>query len=264
MDYFDLIYDSESGYNNWDGFTDTSNDTSSDWNNWSSSDSDTSMENPFLNMIWSNDNSSPLSDSSSTFYIPSTSNTQWSGNEGVGGSIKQVLNDLFTKGTTANQVGTGVSALLSGYQNMQRQSAANQMAKQVDPWASQRPFYQQQAQAAVTNPYDSPIVKAQIEQLQQAQNIKDAAAGRRSNNLTSSPAVMAEAAKIAQSYQQQMANQGGANISPSNLASILQKGSDAGVDGYISPLASAFGFTSGTNSNDKLLAALRQMAGGNK
>ena len=113
-----------------------------------------------------------------------------------------------------------------------------QAAKQIDPWASQRPFYQQQAQAAVTNPYDSPIVKAQIEQLQNAQNIKDAAAGRRSNMLTSSPAVMAEMAQIAQAYQAQMANQGGATIQPSGLAQTLGAAATYDTNGYLSPLSS--------------------------
>ena len=132
----------------------------------------------------------------------------------------------------------------------------------LDPFGSQRPFYQQQAQQAVTNPYDSPIVKAQIEQLQNAQNIKDAAAGRRSNMLTSSPAVMAEMAKIAQNYQQQMAVQGGANIAPSGgLADILSKSTTYDANGYISPLLTAAGYGTKANALDNLTAEQKKLLG---
>lgn len=190
-------------------------------------------------------------------YAQPTSNTNWGKvTDSVGGSIKNVLSDLFTKGTTSNMVGQGLAALASGYQNKQKASQAQKIASQLDPWAQQRGFYQQQAKQAVTNPYDSPIVKAQIAQLQKAQNIKDAAAGRRSNVLTSSPAVQAQMAQIAQQYQQQMASQGGANINPAGLAQTLQTGANAGVDGYISPIANLFGNQTQSNTNDKRLEAL--------
>ena len=116
------------------------------------------------------------------------------------GSISQTLAGLFNNPQALGMAGKGVAALFEGYQNKKKAAAMKQLAKNpaLDPFGSQRQFYQQQAQQAVTNPYDSPIVKAQIAQLQNAQNIKDAAAGRRSNMLTSSPAVMAEMAKIAQ------------------------------------------------------------------
>ena len=165
------------------------------------------------------------------------------------GSISTTLSSIFNN-PNAMKLGTmGLSALLEGYQNKKKAAAMQQAAKQIDPWASQRPFYQQQAQAAVTNPYDSPIVKAQIEQLQNAQNIKDAQAGRRSNSLTSSPAVMAEMARIAQAYQAQMANQGGATIQPSGLAQTLGAASTYDVNGYLSPLAALLGNYAQSNVN---------------
>ena len=154
------------------------------------------------------------------------------------GSISTTLSNIFNNPNAMKMGAAGLSALLEGYQNKKKAEAMKQAVKQLDPWASQRPFYQQQAQAAVTNPYDSPIVKAQIEQLQNAQNIKDAAAGRRSNSLTSSPAVMAEMARIAQAYQAQMANQGGATIQPSGLAQTLDRASSYDTQGYLSPLSS--------------------------
>jgi len=165
------------------------------------------------------------------------------------GSISTTLSSIFNNPNAMKMGAAGLSALLEGYQNKKKAAAMQQAAKQIDPWASQRPFYQQQAQAAVTNPYDSPIVKAQIEQLQNAQNIKDAQAGRRSNSLTSSPAVMAEMARIAQAYQAQMANQGGATIQPSGLAQTLGAASTYDANGYLSPLAALLGNYAQSNVN---------------
>ena len=180
------------------------------------------------------------------------------------GSISQTLSGLFNNPNALGMAGKGVAALFEGYQNKKKAEAMQKLAKNpaLDPFGSQRQFYQQQAQQAVTNPYDSPIVKAQIEQLQNAQNIKDAQAGRRSNILTSSPAVMAEMAKIAQNYQQQMAVQGGANIAPSGgLAEILSKGTTYDTNGYISPLLTAAGYGTKANALDNLTAEQKKLLG---
>ena len=180
------------------------------------------------------------------------------------GSISQTLAGLFNNPQALGMAGKGVAALFEGYQNKKKAEAMQKLAKNpaLDPFGSQRQFYQQQAQQAVTNPYDSPIVKAQIEQLQNAQNIKDAAAGRRSNMLTSSPAVMAEMAKIAQNYQQQMAVQGGANIAPSGgLAEILSKGTTYDTNGYISPLLTAAGYGVQDNALANLTAEQKKLLG---
>ena len=180
------------------------------------------------------------------------------------GSISQTLSGLFNNPQALGLASKGVAALFEGYQNKKKAEAMQKLAKNpaLDPFGSQRPFYQQQAQQAVTNPYDSPIVKAQIEQLQNAQNIKDAQAGRRSNMLTSSPAVMAEMAKIAQNYQQQMAVQGGANIAPSGgLAEILSKGTTYDTNGYISPLLTAAGYGVQDNALANLTAEQKKLLG---
>jgi len=172
------------------------------------------------------------------------------------GAVSGVLNDLFTKGTTANSLGQLGTALMSGYQNKQKAANASKIASQVDPWASQRSYYQTQAQNAVTDPYSSPIVSAQIKQMQAIQDRKDAAAGRRSNSLIGNTAVMGEAAKIAQAYQQQMANQGGANINPSGLANVLQSGYNADTSGYASPIAALFGKNMDETTISNLLKTL--------
>ena len=168
------------------------------------------------------------------------------------GSIQQTLSGIFNNPNAMGMAGKGIAALFEGYQNKKKAEAMQSLAKNsaLDPFGSQRGFYQQQAKQAVIEPYSSPIVKAQIAQLQNAQNIKDAAAGRRSNTLTSSPAVMAQMAQIAQAYQQQMAQQGGSNIAPNGgLAEILSKGTSYDTNGYISPLLTAAGFGTQAQKN---------------
>lgn len=179
------------------------------------------------------------------------------------GGIQSTLSSLFQGGLNNPLIGKGLSALMEGYQNKQKQSALNKIAASSDPWGSQRPFYQQQAQQAVIDPYSSPIVKAQIEQLQRAQSIKDAAAGRRSNALTSSPAVMAQMAQIAQQYQNQMAQQGGAGIAPSAAGiGAATSGAQAGINGYLSPLAALLGNAQTTNANNNRISALQKFLSG--
>jgi hypothetical protein len=185
-----------------------------------------------------------------------------SGWEAGGGAIKNFLNDIFTKGSTANSMGQGLAALASGYQNIQKAKALQSAAGQVDPWSSQRGFYQQQAQNAVTNPFSSPIVASQLADLQENQARKDAAAGRRSNSLLGDTSMMAEAAKIAQNYQAQMAAQGGANIQPSGLSSLLSSSAQAGTNGYLTPLATLFGQGTQDNTNTNYLSALSKFLQG--
>ena len=244
----DVTTDDYSGA--WTGYDNNDYSGSSDWDyNY----------NPSTNVDYSGSGGVDLSNPSYNYNgagLTQTSNP-W-------GSISQTLSGLFNNPQALGLAGKGVAALFEGYQNKKKAEAMQQLAKNpaLDPFGSQRPFYQQQAQQAVTNPYDSPIVKAQIEQLQNAQNIKDAAAGRRSNMLTSSPAVMAEMAKIAQNYQQQMAVQGGANIAPSGgLAEILSKGTTYDTNGYISPLLTAAGYGVQNNALANLTAEQKKLLG---
>ena len=227
----------------WSGYGNNDYSGSSDWDfDYNSGGFDTGVGSGFNTANWGAD--------------PQTSNPF--------GSISQTLSGLFNNPQALGLAGKGVAALFEGYQNKKKAAAMQQLAKNpaLDPFGSQRQFYQQQAQQAVTNPYDSPIVKAQIAQLQNAQNIKDAQAGRRSNVLTSSPAVMAEMAKIAQNYQQQMAVQGGANIAPSGgLADILSKSTTYDANGYISPLLTAAGYGTKANALDNLTAEQKKLLG---
>lgn len=159
------------------------------------------------------------------------------------GGISQALSDLFNNKKTM----TGIGALFEGFQNMQKANAmqglASRMQGAMDPFGKQRPGYQAQLAAAIQNPYSSPIVRAQVEQLQRAQAAKDAAAGRRSNSATSSPAMLAAQAQIAQNYINSLMQPAGANISPSGLSSLLpvqQSGINAGINNVISPVLAAY------------------------
>lgn len=156
-------------------------------------------------------------------------------------------------------------ALAEGRQNKQNAQQAQQIIQQQqaasDPFASQRPFYQQQLQQAVTNPYSVPIVRDQIAQLQEAQARKDAAAGRRSNTAASNPALLAEAAKIAQSYMGTMMQPAGANFKPdtSGLRELLAANQQK-TNGYLSPLMSALGYNTGTATNSNNMNNAQQQS----
>ena len=197
-------------------------------------------------------------------YTPTTNPLPSITMKDIGGT----LSGIFSNPSMASNALKLAAVLAEGSQNKKKQQAMNALAKNpaLDPFGSQRPFYQQQAQQAVTNPYDSPIVKAQIAQLQAAQDRKDAAAGRRSNSLMSAPAVQAEMAKIAMQYQDQMARQGGSQFGPSGmLGQALMSGANAGVNGYVSPAISGMSSYLTELKNDefrkKYLEAINKFTG---
>ncbi len=172
------------------------------------------------------------------------------------GQTKQVGNpnagsqDMLTKilgslGGLKGIFGLG-SALMTGQQNKQSADNTNRIVQQQqarqDPFASQRPFYQQQLQQSVTNPYSSPIVADQLKAMQALQARKDAAAGRRSNTAGSNPALMAEAAKAALLNRQSLMQPAGANINPNQIGlQDLLGASQLQTQGTMSPLMSAIG-----------------------
>ena len=183
------------------------------------------------------------------------------------GSVQNTLANIFNnKGFV-----TGLGALAEGYQNKKKAAALQQMVSQnrqpLDPFGSQRPFYQQQLQQAVQDPYSAPIVSAQVEQLKRAQDIKNAAAGRRSNSATTDPALLAAQAQVAQNYMNSLQTPAGANISPQGLSSLMtaqQQGINNDVNGYLSPALSAMGRSAGMDQNTKTLEALRELLTGGK
>lgn len=183
------------------------------------------------------------------------------------GGVQNTLSGLFNnKGFV-----TGLGALAEGYQNKKKAAALQQMVNQnrqpLDPFGSQRPFYQQQLQQAVQDPYSAPIVSAQVEQLKRAQDIKNAAAGRRSNSATTDPALMAAMAGVAQNYMNSLQTPAGANISPQGLSSLMpaqQQSINNDVNGYLSPALSVMGRSAGMDQNTKTLEALRELLTGGK
>lgn len=185
------------------------------------------------------------------------------------GGVSGVLSQLFSnKGLM-----TGLGALLEGSQNRKnaantRQLVAQQQAQQ-NPFGAQRGFYQQQLQNTVQNPYSQPIVQQQVDALAKAQAIKDAVAGRRSNNATSSPALAAAQAQIAQQYMNSLMQPAGAGISPSGMGGLqqLMQANTQNTNGYISPLMSALGYNTQANrtnqsQNPQLMEALQKFLGG--
>ena len=193
-----------------------------------------------------------------------------SGGQGQGGS------QSFLSGLFGGQGGKGLAsilgALVEGRQNkkasQQNPQIIQQMRQQASPFdqastgassigaSSMRDAMQQKLAAAMQDPYGQPLVKAQTDALAQQQAIKDAAAGRRSNNATSSPALIAEQAKIAQNYINSLQSPAGAGMSAgmSGLDQLLAA-SKSGINGYASPMMSALGYNTGTATNSAQMNA---------
>lgn len=179
---------------------------------------------------------------------------------------KDFLGKIFADPKSLMAVG---AAGLTGRQNKQRAQAAQnivtqQQQKMVAPFDAPNLRAQQllganNAREAAINeyiqslkdPYASPMVSNQVKAMQEAQRIKDAKAGRRSNDILGNTQILGEQAKIAQNYQDQLARQAGMNFNNSGqigqlgLAQLIA-GANQGIDGYISPLANALGY--GTQS----------------
>ncbi len=166
------------------------------------------------------------------------------GNQSAGGMdmLSKILGSL---GGAKGLFGLG-SALFEGQQNKKNAANTNRIVEQQqarqDPFASQRPFYQQQLQQSVTNPYGSAIVSDQLKAMQALQARKDAAAGRRSNTAYGNPALMAEAAKVALQDRNSLMAPAGANINPNQIGlQDLIGASQQKTQGTISPIMSAIG-----------------------
>ena len=193
-------------------------------------------------------------------------------------SISSVLSNLFNgnSGITGKQLGTIGAALLEGRSNRRMASqipqAVQQQQQRTSPYDvasagassmganSMRDAMQQKLAAAMTDPYGQPIVKSQVDQIARVQAIKDAAAGRRSNTATSSPAMMAEQAKVAQNYINSLQQPAGAGINPSSqgLEQIMQA-LKYGAQGTTSPMMSALGYNTGTNQNSAAMQQIMEM-----
>ena len=177
---------------------------------------------------------------------------------------QQSYGDMFTKllGGLGNmfapqnqkKASSVLGALLEGYQNKQNSASTRniiqQQQQQADPFGSQRPYYQQQLQQSVADPYGSKIVQDQVSALKRAQDIKNAAAGRRSNSATTDPELLKAMADIAMKYQQSLYQPAGAGISPNMVGTQgLIDANKQNTQGYISPLLSALGYNVGSNTN---------------
>ncbi len=200
---------------------------------------------------------------------------------GQGGNGSQsFLSQLFGS-QGGNGLASVLGALVEGRQNkkasQQNPQIIQQMRQQASPFdqastgassmgaSSMRDAMQQKLAAAMQDPYGQPLVKAQTDALAQQQAIKDAAAGRRSNNATSSPALIAEQAKIAQNYINSLQNPAGAGMTAgmSGLDQLLAA-NKAGINGYASPMMSALGYNQGGSNNTAQMDLIRQILAGGK
>ena len=196
--------------------------------------------------------------------------------------LSQILNGVFNQKqgqtSTAKQLASVVAALMEGRQNKRMASqipqAVQAQQQRTSPFDvastgatsmganSMRDAMQQKLAAAMTDPYGQPIVKSQVDQIARAQAIKDAAAGRRSNSATSSPAMMAEQAKVAQNYINSLQQPAGASINPNSqgLEHIMQA-LKYDTQGTVSPMMSALGYSTGSNQTSNAMQQILQALG---
>jgi len=202
--------------------------------------------------------------------------------QGFGSGTTDFLSKLFSSngalgGKGAQGLVAGLGALMEGRQNKKQatgmQNIVQQQQQRLSPYdsasagasamgaSSMRDAMQQQLAATMQNPYGQPMVKAQVDQIQRMQAIKDAAAGRRSNSATSSPTMLAAQAQIAQQYMNSLQNPAGANISPngSGLEQLLQA-QKYDTQGYTSPMMSALGYMTNTATNSAQMNSAGQAA----
>lgn len=245
-DFYNSVGDQDGWYNDpWSGSGEFDSGDLGEWNNWNSlggSGYDFSQDlGEGFDMNWNPMNQADNGQFQTTAPQEWIQETQNPVQLPSGGS-QDFLGRLFSNPTL---MAKGIGALFEGQQNKKRANDLSSIAQKAgfDPFGSQRPFYQQQLQQAVQNPYTSPIVANQANQLAKAQAIKDAAAGRRSSNLASSPGVLAAQAQIAQQYMNSLMTPAGANIRPESAAyaNMLNEASKADTNGYISPLLSVLG-----------------------
>ena len=175
------------------------------------------------------------------------------GNSSFSDALTKALGGLG--GLFAGKGGSSIlGALAEGRQNKKYVQGVKDIVGQnqqtIDPFGSQRPYYQQQLQQSVADPYSSKIVSDQVAALKSAQDRKNAAAGRRSNSAGTDPELLRAMADIAMKYQQSLHSPAGANINP-NMAGLaaLLGANKQNTNGYISPLLSALGFNIGGNAN---------------
>ena len=177
--------------------------------------------------------------------------------------VTQTLSNIFNSPLTGMAI-KGLGALYTGQQNKKAANAYKNLAQSttIDPFGSQRNYYQQQLQQATANPNSIPLIQQQTQALAKAQAIKDAAAGRRSNNATSSPGLLQAQSQAAQNYINSMMQPAGANITPNASAYTQAMGNAINLDtqGYASPLLNVLSnlYTSNQNQNtlDKLISAM--------
>lgn len=183
--------------------------------------------------------------------------------DAMGSGIQDTLAKLFSN---PSLLAKGIGALFEGQQNKKMGKSMNSIASRpaFDPFGSQRPFYQQQLQNTVQDPYSQPIVKAQADQLARAQRIIDAKAGRRSNMATSAPGVLAAQAAIAQKYMDSLQRPAGAYTNPDSgsLANLLSRGAGYDTQGSISPLLNVLGNATRTSDNQSQLEQLARILKG--
>lgn len=194
---------------------------------------------------------------------------------GVGQSTPDIW-DMLKNRFMQNPVGNGIRAGSSIYDMFNKNSQANQVqntaqqaANRADPFAAQRPQYQQELsqsyanpQALLNGPEYGPIGQQFAQQLAR----QDAAKGRRSQDYTRTLAAQAQFMQWLNQYRQGLQVPSGANIGPGYAGNYLQQGQtsanalrDQGAGSIPFALNSIFGNNSGTSTSSSLTDMLNSL-----
>lgn len=164
-------------------------------------------------------------------------------NFGSGGA-QSFLQQLFANPQNITKMLGAVQEMAANKKKANALSAiANQQREQMDPFGAQRAQYQQLLSQTYTNPnvvLGRPEIQAQLEQMKQQMDARDAAAGRRSQYGSRANQLALAAATLVDKYRQQLATLAGANIGPNTnqAAQIAAAGADYNAKG-LAPLFNA-------------------------
>jgi len=127
-----------------------------------------------------------------------------------------------------------LAGLYSAYQGRKQASQLRNAAGQMDPFASQRPQYQQLLSESYSNPRafaQTPESRMQMDALQKQLARLDAKSGRRSQYGARAVQMQTEQAKLLDNYRKGLIQPSGANFGPSAAqAALLEKSAQAQMD----------------------------------
>lgn len=159
------------------------------------------------------------------------------------------------------KLGAGILEFL---QKRQQAKALNQAAARMDPFGSQRPFYQEQLQQTYTDPnayMNRPEARLQLQALEKALARRDAKSGRRSQYGSRALELAQAQAKLLSDYRSPLAAAAGVNIAPGG-AQLLSDAARTKQEAVGAPIQSVLSAITGQDprytESERRIAALEK------